>query len=45
MVKRVRRVFAAIPRETLLQTMQKLQRHLNLGLEANVGNFEHLVRG
>jgi len=45
MKDRIRRACAAIPRETLLRTVQHFQRRLNLYLEANGGNFEHLLRG
>lgn len=45
MKDRIRRACAAIPRETLLRTVQHFQRRLHLCLEANGGNFEHLLRG
>lgn len=42
---RIRRACAAIPRETLLRTVGHFQRRLRLCLDANGGNFEHLLRG
>jgi len=45
MENRIRQACEAIPRETLLRTVQNFHRRLNLCLEANGGNFEHLLRG
>lgn len=45
MQDRIRRACAAIPRQTLLDTVRHFQRRLILCLEANGGHFEHLLRG
>lgn len=42
---RIRRACAAIPRATLLRTVDSFQNRLQLCLEANGGNFEQLLRG
>ncbi|EFN65104.1 hypothetical protein EAG_14253, partial [Camponotus floridanus] len=39
---RICRACAAIPRITLLNTVRHFQMRLNLCLQANGGNFEHL---
>jgi len=41
----IRRAFREISRDTLLKTVTHFQRRLNLCLEADGGNFEHLLRG
>ena len=43
MMDRIRRACAAIPRAVLLSTVQHFQRRLNLCLQANGRNFEHLL--
>jgi len=45
MENRIRQACEAIPRETLLRIVRNFHRRLNLCLEANGGNFEHLLRG
>lgn len=45
MQDRIRRACAAIPRQTLLNTVRHFQRRLILCLQANGRNFEHLLRG
>jgi len=45
MMDRIRRACAAIPRETLLRTVDSFERRLHLCLQANGGNFEQLLRG
>lgn len=45
MQDRIREACAAIPRQTLLNTIQEFRRRLGLCLQANGGNFEHLLRG
>lgn len=45
MQDRIRQACAAIPRLTLKNTVRHFQRRLTLCLEANGGNFEHLLRG
>jgi len=43
MMDRIRRACAAICRETLLRTVQHFERRVNLCLQVNGGNFEHLL--
>ena len=42
---RIRRACAAIPRQTLQNTVRYFQRRLTMCLEANGRHFEHLLRG
>jgi len=44
MQDRIRRARAAIPRITLLNIVRHFQMRLNLYLQANGGNFEHLLQ-
>ncbi|XP_058796768.1 uncharacterized protein LOC131667396 [Phymastichus coffea] len=45
MQDRIRQACAAILKETLLGTVRHFQRRFDLCLQANGGNFEHLLRG
>ena len=45
MQDRIRRACAAIPRQTLQNTVRHFQRRLTMCLEANGRHFEHLLRG
>lgn len=44
MIGRIRRACAVIPRDTLLRAVQHFQRRVNLCLEVDGGNFEHLLQ-
>lgn len=45
MRNRIRQACKAIPRATLLRTVQNFHRRVNLCQQAAGGNFEHLLRG